>query len=189
MTKIYSFLVAGIILLAAPFTKVNAQHKIAYIEFQELMVQMPEYKKANADMEAYGKTLQEQLKSMSEELDRKYNDYQKNESKMAEAIKELKQKELRDMQNRIQEFQETAQESVRKKEAELLKPIIEKAKNAISTVAKENGYSYVIDASQGSPLLYKPEGDNLMSLVKKKLGIITSSTGTTTPATNEKGSK
>jgi outer membrane protein len=60
---------------------------------------------------------------------------------------------------------------VRKKEQELLKPIIEKAKKAISDVAKESGYAYVLDSSPGSPLLVKPEGDNIMNLVKKKLGI------------------
>lgn len=176
---VFAFLCVGIL-------GANAQQKFAFIEFQDLMTQMPEYKKANADMESYGKTLQDQLKTMSEELDKKYSDYQKNQTKMAEAIKELKEKELRDMQTRIQEFQETAQESVRKKEQELLKPIIEKAKNAITVVAKENGYGYVFDASQGSPLLVKPEGDNLMSAVKKKLGIVSTAA---TPATDKEGGK
>jgi outer membrane protein len=171
MRKITQTLCIAIAFLCLGVMGANAQQKFAYIEFQDLLTQMPEYKKANADMETYGKTLQDQLKSMSEELDRKYNDYQKNEAKMAEAIKELKQKELRDMQTRIQEFQETAQESVRKKESELLKPIIEKAKTAIGVVAKENGYGYVFDASPGTPLIAKPEGDNLMAATKKKLGI------------------
>jgi outer membrane protein len=75
------------------------------------------------------------------------------------------------MQTRIQEFQQSAQENMRKKEAELLKPIIEKAKNAISQVAKEAGYSYVFDSST-SGFLYKPESDNVIALVKKKLGIV-----------------
>jgi outer membrane protein len=76
------------------------------------------------------------------------------------------------MQTRIQDFQEKAQEDVRKKETELLKPIIEKAKSTIATVAKESGYSYVLDSSPGTPLLYKPDGDNIMPAVKKKLGIL-----------------
>jgi outer membrane protein len=136
------------------------------------MQQMPEYKKANTDMEAFGKTLQDQLKLMSEELERKYADYQKNQAKMDAMIKDLKEKELRDMQARIQEFQESAQDNVRKKETEMLKPIIEKAKSTISVVAKENGYTYVMDSSPGTPLLYKPDGDNIMGAVKKKLGIL-----------------
>jgi len=153
------------------FASVNAQqsHKLGYIDFQELMQQMPEYKKANTDMEAYGKQLEDELKKMSAELEKKGDDYQKQEPKMADAIKEMKQKELRDMQSRIQSFQQSAQQDVRKKEEELLKPIIEKAKKAISDVAKENNYYYVYDSSPGSPLLYKPESEDMMGLVKKKL--------------------
>ncbi len=149
----------------------NAQQKFGYIEFQELMTQMPEYKKASSDMEAYGKQLQEEMKKMYTELENKSNEYEKGRAKMNDAIKEYKEKELRDIQSRLQEFQETAQENVRKKESELLKPIVEKAKAAISEVAKVKGVTYVFDSSPGTPLLYKPDGDNLMTDVKKKLGI------------------
>ncbi|MES2690472.1 MAG: OmpH family outer membrane protein [Bacteroidota bacterium] len=146
--------------------------KFAYIDFQELMQMMPEYKKATTDMEAFSKTLQDELKKMSEEFEKKYTDFQKQAATMSEAIKGLREKELRDMQGRIQDFQESAQDDARKKEAELLKPIIEKAKTTIGTVAKEGGYAYVFDSSPGTPLLYKPEGDNIMAAVKKKLGIL-----------------
>jgi outer membrane protein len=123
-------------------------------------------------MEAFSKTLQDELKKMSDEFETKLAAYQKNQATMSDAIKDLREKELRDMQTRIQEFQENAQENARNKEQELLKPIIEKAKSTISTVAKEGGYTYVFDSSPGTPLLYKPDGDNIMGAVKKKLGII-----------------
>ena len=153
------------------FAEANAQqsHKLGYIDFQELMQQMPEYKKANSDMEAYGKQLEDELKKMSAELEKKGDEYQKQEPKMADAIKEMKQKELRDMQSRIQGFQQSAQQDVRKKEESLLKPIIEKAKKGISDVAKENNFYYVFDSSPGSPILFKPESEDMMNLVKKKL--------------------
>jgi outer membrane protein len=153
------------------FAGANAQqsHKLGYIDFQELMQQMPEYKKANSDMEAYGKQLEDELRKMSAELEKKGEEYQKQEPKMADAIKEMKQKELRDMQSRIQSFQQSAQQDVRKKEESLLKPIIEKAKKAIGDVSKENNFYYVFDSSPGSPILFKPESEDMMGLVKKKL--------------------
>ena len=153
-------------------TAANAQNKFAYIDFQELMRMMPEYKKATTDMESFSKTLQDELKKMSDEFETILAAYQKNQATMSEVIKETKEGELRDMQTRIQGFQENAQEKAREKEQELLKPIIEKAKATISTVAKEGGYSYVFDSSPGTPLLHKPDGDNIMGAVKKKLGII-----------------
>ena len=150
--------------------------KIGYVDLQELMQLMPEYKKANTDMESFGKSLEDELKKMSDEFQKKLLDYQKNEKTMPEAIKEVKQKELQDMQNRIQEFQQSAQENMRKKEADLLKPIIEKAKTAIAQVAKESGYSYIFDSSIAA-FLYKPETDNVIASVKKKLVIVTPAPG------------
>ncbi len=168
---IFNITLAAFTLVCLGFTGVKAQqaHKLGYIDFQDLMQQMPEYKKANMDMESYGKQLEDELKKMNSEFEKKYEDYQKNGPKMIEAVKEAKEKEIRDMQSRVQEFQQSAQQNVRKKEEELLKPIIEKAKKAIGEVAKENNFYYVFDSSPGSPLLYKPEGENVLSLVKKKL--------------------
>lgn len=158
----------AITLLAGPMAKAQ---KTGYVDLQELMQLMPEYKKANTDMEAYGKTLEDELKKMSDEFQKKVLDYQKNEKNIPDAIKEVKQKELQDMQTRIQDFQQSAQDNIRKKEAELLKPIIEKAKTAIAQVAKEGNFSYIFDSSIAG-FLYKPESDNVLGAVKKKLGIL-----------------
>jgi outer membrane protein len=160
-------------LVCLGFAGAHAQqaHKLGYIDFQDLMQQMPQYKQANTTMETTGKAYEDQLTTMNAELQKKYEDYQKQEPKMVEAVKEVKQKELRDMQTRIQDFQADARQRLTKTEEDLLKPIIEIAKKAISDVAKEAGYYYIFDSSPGSPLLFKPEGENVMSLVKKKLGI------------------
>ena len=170
MKNMLKSMVALFAILIMANSNVNSQ-KFGYVDLQELMQLMPEYKKANTDMEAFGKSLEDELKKLSDEFQKKVADYQKVEKTLNEAIRDLKQKELQDMQSRIQEFQQAAQENIRKKEADLLKPIIEKAKTAISQVAKEGSYSYIFDSSVAG-FLYKPEGDNVLPAVKKKLGII-----------------
>ena len=89
---------------------------------------------------------------------------------MSDAVKTVRQKELQDLEARIREYQQSAQEKIGKKKEELYKPILEKADKAIKEVAKEKGYDYVFDASGGA-LLYAKEGDNLLPMVKAKLGI------------------
>lgn len=172
MTRFITLSVVLCTIMALSTFQSIAQNKFGYIDFQSLLVELPEYKKANTDMEAFGKQFQDELRKMSSELERKYDEYQKGEAKMSEPIRELKQKELRDMQMRMQEFQETAQDKIRDKEQELLKPIVERAKKGISDVAKEGNYTYIFDSSPGSPLLYKPDGDDVMKQVMKKLGIL-----------------
>ena len=53
----------------------------------------------------------------------------------------------------------------------LLKPLLDRAEAAIKTVAKENGYSYIFDSSKGGAVLYSPESEDVLPLVKAKLGI------------------
>lgn len=171
MKKTVLRLTLGILTLFLGSTFVQAQNKFGYIDLQALIQMMPEYQKANTDMDAYGKQLEDQLTKLQEEFQKNLDEYQKNQNTMPASIKELKEKDLRQMQERIQQFQVSAKQDLGQKEQELLKPIIEKAKNAIATVAKENGYTYIFDTSPGSPIIFKPEGDNIMGAVKKKLGI------------------
>jgi len=89
---------------------------------------------------------------------------------MTDAMKEVKMKEIQDLQNRIESTQQSAQEKIQNKKQEVYAPILEKADKAIKAVAKEKNYDYIFDQSGGS-LLYGKETDNILPLVKAKLGI------------------
>lgn len=147
-----------------------AQQKIGYINSDELLVSMPEAKKADAEISAYAKTFQDQLSSMQKELETKYKAYEASVKTMTDATKEVKEKELNDLQNRIQSTQQSAEEKIATKRQELLKPITEKADAAIQAVAKEKGYSYIFDANAGG-IIYALPTDNIIKDVKAKLGI------------------
>jgi outer membrane protein len=163
-------LVAILVLCFAGQMEVFAQKKFGHIDAAALVESMPEKKKAQTDMEAYAKGLQEQLRIMSAEFDKKYQDYVAQEASMTELVKQTKAKELEDLQNRIKDFQTKAQDDIAKKEQELMAPIIDKAKKAIEAVSKEKGINYVIDSSAGL-LLVKDETDDILPAVKKHLNI------------------
>jgi outer membrane protein len=89
---------------------------------------------------------------------------------MAEPVKQAKAKELEDLESRIVRFQEDAEASVQKKQQELLAPITSKVEEAIKAVAKEKGYAYIFNMSQGV-ILYAQESDDVTPLIKTKLGL------------------
>jgi outer membrane protein len=89
---------------------------------------------------------------------------------MTDAVRTAKESELADLQKRFQDYQNTAQQQVEAKRNELGKPIIEKVRAAAAQVAKEKGYTYVINSSQ-TDLIVSPPGDDLMAGVKAKLGL------------------
>jgi outer membrane protein len=89
---------------------------------------------------------------------------------MTDAVRTAKQSELQDMNKRMQEYQQNAQQQVEAKTNELAKPMIDKARAAIAAVAKEKGYTYVFNSAQVQ-MLVLPDGDDLMEAVKLKLGL------------------
>jgi outer membrane protein len=144
--------------------------KLGHINSSDLMQIMPGKDSAQAAFEAEVKILEGELKAMQDELEKKLNDYQERKSQMTELIRSTKEQELNDLNQRIQVYQQNAQKKLQEKEAELLQPIIDRAKQAISDVAKENGYTYIFDTSAGA-VLYQQDSDDILNLVKKKLGL------------------
>jgi outer membrane protein len=178
MKNTLKLVVAGTLLMMGSYA--NAQ-KIAHINLDSLISLMPESKTAQQSVQAYAKQLEQQVVAMQTELQSKYAEFQEKSKDMAEVVKASKEKELNDLNTRIQEFQQQAQTDYQKKTAELSKPVYDKAKQAIDVVAKENGFKYALDTSTGI-VLYGDPADDIMALVIKKLGI-TPGAATTTATT------
>ncbi len=166
------FLIALCIVLTSA-TGAKAQNtKLGHIDRQALMLALPERKDAEAKMQAFAKQLDDRLKAMGEEYKAKVAELQGKVDKMTQTEKEVAQRELGDLEQRIQEAQEKAKEDLSKQEQELLAPMVEKTDKAIKDVANENNFTYIFDTSTGMVLFYD-KGEDIMSLVKKKLNIAT----------------
>lgn len=147
-----------------------AQNKFGYIDSQELLILMPERKAAETEVQNFAKSLENQLGSMTAEYQQSVQEYQTDEATYTDLVKQDKIAEITGLEQRIQSFQQNAQQSLQTKEQELLEPILSKARKAIEDVAAEGNYTYIFDKSIGS-ILYAKESENVLSLVKKKLGL------------------
>src|ERR1035437_127868 len=148
--------------------------KFGHINSDELIQSMPEYDSATVKLEKFRKELVNALELMSVELNTKNDAYQKESKNLSDIVKQTKEQELVDMNKRIQDFQNNAQQQLQSKQAELFQPIVAKVDKAIKDVGKENGYLYVFDVSPSKAnLLYFDEtkSTNIMPLVKTKLGL------------------
>lgn len=147
----------------------NAQ-KIATVDFDSLITILPQMDSVKKASQAHVKQLESQMMGMQTELQTKYQDYQTKEKEMTDLIKGIKKKELEELNQRIQDFQASAQQEIQKKNADLAKPLQAKVKKAIEQVAKEKGYKIVLDSGAGN-LLYSEQTDNIFAAVKAKLGL------------------
>jgi outer membrane protein len=168
MKKIVTVVAVVMGLVFAGFST-KAQGKIGTINLAELIPSMPEYKKADTSMNEFNNALQQQYQDMVTEYQEQAAQLgSKDTAKYTAAQLELKRKNVQDLLVKLQGWQQQAQQMQQTKNQELLAPIQKKAMEAIQAVAKENGYAYVINKEQ---LLVSPPADDILPLVKKKLGL------------------
>jgi outer membrane protein len=169
MKKLFKVaLVAVCIMVMGNFAK--AQSKIGHIAFDQVIQLLPELKTVQAQMTAYQKTWTDQLQALNTELQNKGNDYQAKRATMTDAVRTSKEAELTDLQKRLQDQSTLAQQQVEAKTNEYSKPLIDKVRAAVTAVAKEKGYGYVLN-STSTDLIVSPEADDLLPAVKLKLGL------------------
>ncbi len=147
---------------------ISAQ-KFGHINTQELFAMMPEVNKVRLTMDTVNNQYETQLASMNEEFQRKYQDYMAQEATMADAIKQIRQQELQEMQQRIQLFYQTAEQDIQKKQQELLAPVHEKMTKAIKAVGDREGYTYIFDSA--AMVHIGADATDVMPAVKRELGI------------------
>lgn len=143
--------------------------KYGHLNTQELFAQMPEVAKVRAQIDTIQSQYESQLSLMNEELQRKYQDYQANAGTMADGIRQVREQELAEMQQRIQTFYQTAEQDIQKKQQELLAPVHEKMTAAIQTVGTKEGYTYIFDSA--AMVYVAPSALDVTASVKKELGI------------------
>jgi outer membrane protein len=146
--------------------------KFAHINSDELIKIMPEYDSATVKLEKQRTELVNQLELMTVELNNKADKYNKESKTLTEIVRQAKEQELQDMQNRIQTFQTTAQTTLQEQQVALTQPIFNKVDKAIKEVGKEGGFIYVFDVSKGQMLYFdEAKSTNILALVKTKLGL------------------
>ena len=151
--------------------------KFGRIDLAAVVTNMPEFKEAQTNLEAYGLDLQNQLEQIQVEFNQKYAEYEKNRATYTDTIRQMKESELQQLQQRFQEFQQIAQQDIQQKEAELMEPIYNKANEAVKAVAEAGGYMAIFstagDMATSAGLAYFDPAalTDITAEVKKGLGI------------------
>lgn len=179
-------LITGVSMAQTP-----ASLKVGYADVEYIFSQMPEAKTIEKDLELLRTQLKKQYDGKVAEFEKKYKDYNDNinNTNIPQAVKDNSARELQQLQQNIQKLEQDSQTEMQKRNATLLGPIQEKVGKAIEDVAKENGYSFIINnqISGLDVILYGDEKLDVSDLVLKKMGVTppaqtqTPAPGTTTP--------
>lgn len=159
-------IIAFVVLFLGAVNTVNAQAKVAHVDTQEVMSKYPAMLDAQKQFEQVSKTYQKELQDMVAALEKKAQAYDAEAESQDDATNEARVKEVQGMEKSIRDYQTDASKQLEEKQKQMLAPIYDKVKAAISKVGKAKGFQYVLDASG----LLLADGPDLTLDVKKELG-------------------
>ena len=147
-----------------------SQQLLGHFDAQEIISVMPEAATAQLALQQEGAALEKTLTEMAAEFETKYKDFELNQANLSETVRNDQLQSLQDLQERIAAFQQSAQQTLSMKEAELLEPIYEKLQAAGGQISTEKGYSYVFNVSDlNTNIFWKNDSNDITNDIKRKL--------------------
>ena len=164
----------------------TASTKIGYADVDYIFSQIPESKAIEAELKSTQAQLKNQIDAKYAEFQKKLADYNANLNTMLDAVRQNTERELQQMQQNIEKLQADAQTTIQTKQTQLMDPVYKKVGKGIEDVAKENGFSFILNQQIGGldVILYGDEKMDISDLVLKKLGVTPKPA--TTPQTQPK---
>lgn len=162
--------IALLLLIIAPMS-VFAQ-KFGHVKSMEVITVMPEYTKAQTDIQAQQKQYEDEIKRATDELTKKYTEYQQEQANLPKNIQERRQKELQELQEKGMQFQQDATQQLQKAYTDMMEPIYKKFEDALKAVGQEGGYIYIFDLNRTDiPYVNESQSTDVTTAVKTKLGL------------------
>lgn len=151
----------------------QAQDRYGYLNLGNLIAQMPEATMANDSLEIMQATMVATGETMAQQFQRDAAAFIKKVQSgvLTPVQQQTQQAALEKRQLEIQNYEQVIIQTIGAKRDKMLAPIIKRAQDAIDAVAKENGYTMVFDTSVFGAIMYAQESEDIMPLVKEKLGI------------------
>jgi outer membrane protein len=162
-------IVIALVLSFGLMATTNGQSKIAHINSQEFVQNLPSYQSVMTELDQREKTYRKEIDDLLKEAQKTNERYQREAATKTEEENQKRAMELQEMQQSIMEYRQTASEDLQKKQEELMRPVLERARQVIQDVAREKGYDYVLDSSLGAGVLMA-DGYNLMDDAKAAIG-------------------
>ena len=162
--------IALLLLLVAPMS-LFAQ-KFAHFRSMDIIPVMPEYAKAQTDIQALQKQYEDEIKRSADEFNKKFAEYQQEQQTLPQNIQERRQKELQEMQEKGMQFQQEAQQQLQKAYTDMMDPIYKKLEDAVKAIGAAGGYTYVFDLNRTDiPYIDENVSKDVTNDIKTKLGI------------------
>ncbi|HHT30603.1 MAG TPA: OmpH family outer membrane protein [Petrimonas mucosa] len=159
------------LLLSSTLFAQDPQVTVAYVNTTELLSAFPAKEAATQQLIALSENYKKELELMQNEYNKKYSDYITYQGSLAENIKLRRMQELTELENKMQQFMQLAQQDIEQQENALLEPLKQQISEAIHQVGIEQNFTVIYDLANPGIAFVNPVAVDANPLVKAKLGI------------------
>lgn len=166
-----TLLIAGLLTI---FTFAMQAQRIAIIDVNDILSNLPEYTKAQDEIDVVAKAWQQEIAQEYDKIKSMYNEYQAEQVLMSNEMKSQKEEEIMAKEKEVREMQKRkfgAEGDLFQKRQELVQPIQDKVFEAIKQYADERGYDIVLDKSSNTGILFTSDKFDKTNDIKKRLNI------------------
>ncbi len=152
---------------------VSAQ-KFGYFDSGFVLSKMPEYAKAQGEIEQLSAAWQREIEEMQVKVDALYRTYQAEQVLLTEEMKQDRLNEIKKKEAELKEYQKKVfgfGGLFFLKKQELIKPLQDKLFDAVGKVAKTNRLAIVFDKSAELVMIYTDPRHDYTDFVLEELGL------------------
>lgn len=176
----FALLAAAAVLLLSAAPQAQAQTRIGYTDYELVIVQMPEYRQVQQQLQEVAQGDREALSAMEQEIQQKFADYQSQAGVLSDEARSQREEEIVEMQTNLQQEQQRRLQALGQRESEMLQPLFDRLQGAIDEVATARNLSVVLATRASSDPVLLFAGEDTVDItpeVMSKLGISMTQSG------------
>lgn len=157
--------------VALPLCAWAQSPKFGVVDVDNILPKLPEFAELQTKIGEASKTYETEYAKINEEIQKKYAEFQELEKDPTtlQSIKERRLQDIKELDQKAQQFAQTAQQDLQRQQVQLMQPIQEKVMDAIKAVGNENGFTMILP--EGMAAFTSAEVQDVTPLVKAKLGV------------------
>lgn len=158
---------------AAQAQILGGSQKLAYVDSEYIMANIPEYSDAQEELDAMSDRWQKEVKAVYDKVAEMYNKYQTEMLLLSEDQKRAREQAIINKEQEAKNLQMQyfgSEGMLFQKRTELIQPIQEKVYTALQEVAQTKNYGFIFDLASGTSVLYASDKNDISDEVLDQLG-------------------
>ncbi len=148
--------------------------RYAIIDTKFILDRVPDYKAAQAQLDATANTWQKEIDAKQEELNKMYRNFDAEQVMLSDDLKKKREDELFNKEKEVRDLQKKRfgfEGDLFKERQKLIKPIQDKVYTAVQKMAADRSYDFILDKSEGITVIFADPKLDKSEDVLRALGV------------------